>query len=112
MKCTPFVCLWSAAAITLLLSSPLAYSQEVDNNVPATLETASTKCFATLADPRMTVCVSDHGNIVRFESPTAWQHINREGFAVCASFAPLLPPPAPPPLIFVAYDAGSSEAGW
>jgi hypothetical protein len=106
------VCLKRAVRALLFLASSLACAEEPEQISKNQSAEAST-CFSIFSDPRLVVCVSDHGNVVRLESPVAVRHVNlREGYAVCASFAPWFPPPAPPPPTLVAFDTGTSEVGW
>jgi hypothetical protein len=69
---------------------------------------ASTNCFSTHLLGTMNICISEHGNIVRFESPAGFEHIRvgafREGYAVCSNA--FLGPTV------VAHDAGDVEGGF
>src|SRR5262245_28298059 len=80
----------------LALSSPSQASTTCDNQLT----------FGT-GPNRITICVSDHGNLVGFESPGSREHIRvetiGEGYVVCSDD---LPP------FFSAYDAGFDESGW
>jgi hypothetical protein len=112
MRHIPFVFVRCALPALLFLASNLA-SDELPKEIPGSqFAVASASCFSVYSDPRIAVCVSDHGN-VRLESPIAVRHVDlREGYVVCASFTPSFPPPSPPPPTLVAWDAGISEAGW
>src|SRR3954454_5153183 len=73
---------------------------------------ASTGCFSTETSGSgatlMTICISDHGNLVQFESPAGFEHLRTgngtigEGYRVCALGG----------VTNSGYDAGFNEAGF
>ncbi|HSE84458.1 MAG TPA: hypothetical protein VLB01_07925 [Thermodesulfobacteriota bacterium] len=69
---------------------------------------ASNTCHTTLTSGSgtnyMQVCISNHGNLINFKSPSSSvDHISHEGYAICDN---------PGGAEFVSgYDAGSSEGG-
>jgi len=76
---------------------------------------AHNDCFALLtsgAGPTlMTVCISQHGNLSKFESPAGFDQIGlgnlwRDGYSVCTGNLPNFPN------VPEGYDAGASEAGF
>jgi len=76
---------------------------------------AHNDCFALLtsgAGPTlMTVCISQHGNLSKFESPAGFDQIGlgnlwRDGYSVCTGNLPNFPN------VPEGYDAGTSEAGF
>jgi hypothetical protein len=105
---------WALAVPVLFLLAGAAIAP--GQQTPTPPGEASTTCQTTLLLGSMNVCFSDHGNVVRFESPAGFEHIRigafREGYAVCSQNGPTFPPPFPPPLTVVAYDAGDVEGGF
>jgi hypothetical protein len=76
---------------------------------------ASDTCFSTYTSGSgstlMVICISDHGNLVRLESPATFEQIDqtslgnhRDGYAIC--------PGSPPNPSNGGYDAGGVEGGF
>ena len=76
-------------------------AQSVDRPMPRSVNLRL--CGNSHADGGTTVCVSDAGNIVRFESPRGYEHIGvgafSEGYVLCASG-------------LEAFDVGESQSNW
>jgi hypothetical protein len=70
------------------------------------------KCFNSgTGANKLTACVSDHGNLVKFESPAGFDHIGqqnlfRDGYAICTGNLPTIPNESH------GYDTGGIEAGF
>jgi hypothetical protein len=64
---------------------------------------ASLDCFNTFTNGvganKIEVCLSNHGNVIEFESPAGPDHMKTEGYGVCANEV-------------YAYDVGHRERGW
>jgi hypothetical protein len=96
-----------ALLITVALTAAAASGQEQSDQ--AIEGEASTNCFSTHTLGKLRVCISEHGNVVKVESPLGVEHIRvgviREGYAICAATSPFVVPA-------VSHDAGSSEGGF
>lgn len=74
-----------------LLFSATAYAQ--DPQAPGDLSAASTNCTYNFGGGDLKWCVSENGNIMKFESPSTFEHIRvggfYEGYVLCtAGFGP------------------------
>lgn len=76
---------------------------------------ADNDCFARLTSGAgatlMNVCISQHGNLSKFESPAGFDQIGtgnlwRDGYSICTGNLPNFPN------VPEGYDAGASEAGF
>jgi hypothetical protein len=96
-----------ALVLTTTLMAATAFAQEQSAQVAE--GEASTNCFSSHTLGKFRVCISEHGNVVKMESPLGTEHIRvgtiYEGYAICAA-----------PSIFAApaisHDAASVEAGF
>jgi hypothetical protein len=97
-----------AFILTMTLTAASAYAQTQPAQ-PVEGE-ASTNCFSTHTLGKLRVCISEHGNIIRLESPIGTEHIRvgaiREGYSLCAIVG-----------LFggtnvISHDVGDSEANF
>jgi hypothetical protein len=76
------------------------------------LSTSPFKCYKSgSGEGLMRICISDHGNIVKFESPEGFDQIGqgnlfRDGYAICTGSLPSIPNESH------GYDTGAIEAGF
>jgi hypothetical protein len=93
------------ALLAVVVMAAPAAAQEEETNV----------CFSThtagVGPTFMQICISSHGNLVKFESPAGFEQIGqfnvfRDGYAICSQA------PGAGPNTNHAFDAGGGEAGW
>lgn len=112
MQGTSSVALWSSIILLMLASFGIVPTQQ---GLALGMEVVgqSTSCFSTytsgIGATLMKICISDHGNLVQFESPQSFEHIqinsSGEGYVVCSSL--------PGSISQVhGWDAGFAEAGF
>ena len=95
---------WSIVMLLILTSYGLSLAQEKDGSIVA----QSAVCHTTLTSGTganfMRVCISNHGNLINFLSPSmSFDHISSEGYAICDNSGAGE---------FVSgYDTGFSESG-
>ena len=72
----------------------------------AKVQPLSVGCRATFSSGTgpnlLNVCVSDHGNLITFESPSGADHVVEEGYAVCSEGDPFIH----------GHDTGGVEGGF
>jgi len=101
---------WILSAVALLMFAPqgwvLAQEEETSAEVSKEdlVEAESSTCHTTLASGSgskyLKICISNHGNLMQFESPYgSGDHIAQEGYALCSG-----------QYVF-GYDSGVYEAG-
>jgi hypothetical protein len=94
----------------VLIIAPLVFTIAGFWGIGAEVATASNACFSTHSlGPGESICISDHGNIVKVESPAGFEQIGqlnlfRDGYAIC--------PGSPPNPVNGGYDTGGAEAGF
>ncbi len=100
-----------AAGLGLVAGSMATAANATGPNDEGALGSDSTTPFAGFtsgADGGTRVIISDHGNIIEFESPAGYEHLGAvyksEGYVLCYD------PPAGPSVH--AYDGGQDEAGF
>lgn len=97
-------CIFAVALTTATVSA-----QEPEQPAQTAEGEASTNCFSTHTLGKLRVCISEHGNVVRMESPLGVEHIRigviGEGYALCAAPSAVAAPA-------IAHDAGFAEAGF
>jgi hypothetical protein len=93
--------------MTLGTQNPAAAQTEY----PASIEPESTNCFSShnfgSGAKAMNICISEHGNLVKFEAPAGFHQIGqgnlfRDGYAICTG--------SPPANWY--YDTGAIHAGF
>jgi hypothetical protein len=105
MHTKPAIAVWGAVVLMLVVMQGLAWTQPQD-----ALEPLSTACFSTHAsgsgNTLMRICLSNHGNLVRFESPVGVHHMGTDGigdgYALCYNNGTHV----------FGYDAGFAEDGF
>lgn len=97
-----FAAALAAAGLTLAPDSP--FTAEASNG-----------CFSLHTSgsgtAKVSICISNHGNMVKFESPAGFEQIGqlntfRDGYSICTGNLPTVPN------ISHGYDAGGVEAGF
>jgi len=98
------VAVWGIVVLVLLAIPGVALAQEKEDLI----EPQSSACFSTYTSGSgatfMGICISNHGNLVRFESPAGFVHLSLiEGYALCSG-DPFQPARS--------FDSGTIEAGF
>jgi hypothetical protein len=97
----------AVTAVTAAATSGRGAAQSRDTARPKNLAPFNT--WTSALDGGTTVSISTHGNIIRYESPTGYEHIGvgtfSEGYILCYTN------PASGATVNT-FDTGSSESGW
>jgi hypothetical protein len=100
----------AVAALVLTMSAPVVLqAQEPQGGAAGGLEPLDTPCQATFvsgaAEELVRICISKHGNLIKFESPAGFEHVRngdlQEGYILCRDFT------TP-----VGFDIGNLEDGF
>jgi hypothetical protein len=98
------VAMWGTVVLMLLAIQGVALAQQKEDLI----ELQSSTCFSSHTSGSgatfMGICFSNHGNLVRFESPAGFVHLSViEGYALCSG-DPFQPAQG--------FDSGTVEAGF